>query len=116
MSSRGRSRQWAWPGAASEGAAGARTAGLAADGLAPVRPGRAARAPQAPGQGNGAGDSATSRRGRALRRRIVVGTMNGGENDLLSGQYPGQGEHGMKAWQYGHGIQVPLPPQNADNT
>jgi len=42
--------------------------------------------------------------------------MNGGENDLLSGQYPGQGEHGMKAWQYGHGIQVPLPPQNADNT
>ena len=78
--------------------------------------GRAARAPQAPGQGNGAEDSAASRRGRALRRRVVVGTMNGGENDLLSGQYPGQGEHGMKAWQYGHGIQVPLPPQNADNT
>jgi hypothetical protein len=42
--------------------------------------------------------------------------MNGRENDLLSGQYPGQSEHGMKAWQYGHGIQVPLPPQNADNT
>ncbi len=26
------------------------------------------------------------------------------------------GGHGMRAWQYGHGIQVPLPPQNADNT
>jgi hypothetical protein len=47
---------------------------------------------------------------------VVVGTMNGGENDLFSGQCPGQRGHGMKAWQYGHGTQVPLPPQNADNS
>jgi hypothetical protein len=53
---------------------------------------------------------------QAFRRRVVVGTMNDGENDLISGQCPWQGGHGMMALQYGHGIQVPLPPQNADNT
>ena len=41
---------------------------------------------------------------------------HGGENDLFSGQCPRQRGHGMRAWQYGHETQVPLPPQNADNS
>jgi hypothetical protein len=100
-------------------AAGGRTAGLAAGGLAAVRPGRAARAPRAPGQGErGRGQrSEPPRPGtQAFSRGVIVGTMNGGENDLFSGQCPRQRGHGMKAWQSGHGTPVPLPPQNADNT
>ena len=102
-----------------EGAAGGRTAGLAAGRIAAVRPGRAARAPRAPGQG----EQGRGRRSeppwpgaQAFRRGALVGTMKGGENDLASGRYPRQRGHEMKAWQYGHGTQVPLPPQNADNT
>jgi hypothetical protein len=53
---------------------------------------------------------------RAFRRGAVVGTMNVGESDLFSGPCPWQRGHEMRAWQYGHGIQVPLPPQNADNS
>jgi hypothetical protein len=53
---------------------------------------------------------------QAFSRSALVGTMNGGENDLFSGPCSRQRGHGMKAWQYRHGTQVSLSPQNADNS
>jgi hypothetical protein len=91
---------------------------VAVGGLAAVRPGHAARASRPLGYG----ERGRERRseplwpgGRAFRRG-AVGTMNDGENDLVSGQCPRQRGRRMRAWQYGHGTQVPLPPQNADNS
>ena len=48
------------------------------------------------GRGRGRGSEPPWPGAHALRRPVVVGTMNGGENDLFSGQCPRQRGHGMR--------------------
>ena len=69
--------------------------------------------PHARGTGQGRRGGPSWAGAQAFRCSGIADTMNGGKDDLFSGRCPW---HRMRTWQYGHGIQVPLPPQNADNS
>ncbi len=71
-----------------------------------------------PSTGNVAGDACGPpwADAQAFRFSGIANTMNDVENNLFSGPCPWQLGHEMRTWQYGHGTQVPLPPQTADNS
>ena len=97
------SRQWAWPGAASRVPRALERRGRPSAGCpCPARTRRTCAAGARSG-GTGLGTAQPAAVAGHSGGAPCVCTMNGGENDLLAGQYPGQGEHGMKAWQYDMG-------------